>query len=133
MTTSNLGNCPNCGKLYIRIRDLCDVCYREEEETFLKAARYIRDYPRCSIQEVSDATGVSISQIYEFIRSGRIIAKGYSNWEYPCEICGEIIHSGRVCGKCLNTANELKNHIEKEAENQEKYSLRKKNGYIKYL
>lgn len=134
MSISQLGNCPRCGKLYLRVRDICDVCYQKQEDDYLKTAAYLRKNPGSTIQEVSDETGVAVSQIRHFILIGRIVSGHFPNLSYSCATCGSSIRSGKVCKSCLEKSNQIsekENHGESEtvANRNAKNSA----GYISYL
>ncbi len=131
--SAQLGNCPKCGKLYLRVRDICDTCYQKQEDDYLKAAAYLREYPGSTIQEVSDATKVTFAQIRQFILAGRILTGYYQNLSYPCETCGTLISSGRTCANCIKTLNKLVQLDEddkKETKSSEWKSRR--TGYISH-
>ena len=67
----NLGNCPRCGKLYaLNFRDVCSNCIKEIELEYQACVDYLREQKGANIQELSDATEVSIKQITRFIRGG---------------------------------------------------------------
>ena len=134
MSTPKLGNCPNCGKLFLRIRNLCDACIQKQEEDYQKAAAYLREHPGCTIQVLSEATGVSMIQIRQFILAGRILADHFPNLSYPCELCGSQINTGKICGKCMKSAHDLKLQVQRGAEDNRSGKGRNTPGYIsKYL
>ncbi|ETI67703.1 TIGR03826 family flagellar region protein [Neobacillus vireti] len=119
MGTPQLTNCPKCGKLFLRIRNICDGCYQKQEEDFLKAAGYLREHSGITIQELSDQTGVSVTQIRQFIWAGRILVDQFPNLSYPCETCGNMIQKGRKCKDCLDTINKLASQISNREEKGE--------------
>jgi flagellar operon protein (TIGR03826 family) len=98
----SLGNCPRCRKLYLKVRDICDECYQKQEEDFLKVSSHLREYPGDTIQEVSEATKVTVSQIRLFILAGRLIVGHFPNLSYPCDICGTQIRTGKTCKNCMS-------------------------------
>jgi uncharacterized protein len=114
LAAPKLGNCPKCRKLYLRVREICDDCYQKQEGDYLKVASYLRDYPGITIQELSEETKVSISQIRHFILIGRIIIGHFPNLSYPCETCGVMIKTGKTCTTCNKAIQELTEQIEKE-------------------
>jgi flagellar operon protein (TIGR03826 family) len=111
---SRLSNCPKCGKLFIRVREICDDCYEKQEEDYQKVSSYLWDHPGCNIQELSNATGVSVSQIRQFILANRIIISQFKNLSYPCDTCGKMIKEGKTCPSCLKKIIELASKVEKE-------------------
>ncbi|MEM5591522.1 hypothetical protein AAHH67_06740 [Niallia circulans] len=69
---AELGNCPNCGDIYVinNIRDVCLKCYKQEEADYEKVYQYIRKKQNCTAQmdDVVEATGVERTLIYKFIK-----------------------------------------------------------------
>lgn len=60
----NLGNCPRCGKLYaLNFRDVCSNCIKEIEKEYQICVDYLRENKGTNIQELSDATEVSIKTL----------------------------------------------------------------------
>ncbi|MGG6313271.1 TIGR03826 family flagellar region protein [Paenibacillus macerans] len=97
----NLGNCPRCGRLFANnFRDICPSCIKEIEEEYEKCLKYLREEKTATIQEVHEATGVSIRQITKFIKEGRISVANNPNMMYPCEVCGVLIREGNMCDSC---------------------------------
>ena len=130
MATPQLGNCPKCRKLYLRIRNICDECYQKQEEDYLKTAAYLREYPGSTIQEVSDETKVSVVQIRQYILSGRILMGSFPNLTYPCETCGNMIRGGKTCKSCLARVNQISNQSGKEEKEHTPEKNNKAGGYI---
>jgi uncharacterized protein len=112
---SQLGNCAQCGKLFVRVRNICPDCIKKQEEEFLTVAAYLREHHRCTLQELSEETKVSISRIRKFILDGRIILTDLPNLQYPCESCGAMIRKGKVCDQCLQTITQLAEEAEKRS------------------
>lgn len=110
---TNLGNCTRCGKLFLKLRDICPDCFQKQEDNFVLVNEYIRNHNNCTIQEVSDETGVSITQIRQFILANRIIVNNFPNLSYPCDTCGSQIKEGKKCQSCMVTINELSKQVEK--------------------
>lgn len=97
----NLGNCPRCGKLFANnFRDICPSCIKDIEQEYEKCLKYLREEKTATIQEVSEATGVSIKQITKFIKEGRITVADNPNMMYPCEVCGVLIRDNNMCDSC---------------------------------
>lgn len=97
----NLGNCPRCGRLYaLNFRDVCSNCIKEIELEYQTCVDYLRENKGANIQELSDATEVSIKTITKFIREGRISIENAPNMMYPCEVCGMLIREGHMCDSC---------------------------------
>jgi uncharacterized protein len=116
---NNLGNCIKCGKLFLKIRDICQDCFQKQEDQFVLVNDYLRNHKNSTIQDVSDETGVSIAQIRQFILANRIQVHYFPNLYYPCDTCGSQIKEGKKCHSCLATINELSKQIEKVHTNTE--------------
>ena len=70
-------------------------------------------------------TDVSEELLLKFIKSGRIQVKQFPNLGYPCDKCGAIIQTGKLCESC---ATELRKEIDlHEKEEQRKEELLKQN------
>lgn len=99
----NVANCPRCGRLFQKgMHNVCGACVKEEEDQFNACVTYIKDNRNCTINELSNETGVTIRQITKFIKDGRIFISDNPNMGYPCDSCGEIIRSGKLCSACSN-------------------------------
>jgi len=79
---------------------LCQVCIKELEHEYEICVNYLRENKGTNIQELSDATGISIKEITRFIREGRISIANAPNMMYPCEVCGTLIRDGHMCDSC---------------------------------
>lgn len=130
MVTGKLGNCSKCGRLYLRVRAICDDCFQKQEEDYHQAATYLRNNPGSTIQELHEATNVSIAQIRQFIWTGRIISGNFPNLSYPCEACGSMIQKGKTCSTCLGNINKLASKVQNEGNEQKRDQKEKNNGYI---
>ncbi|GIP28711.1 hypothetical protein J23TS9_38410 [Paenibacillus sp. J23TS9] len=97
----NLANCPRCGRLFAaNFRDMCPNCIKDIEHEYEICVQYLREEKGATIQELSEATEVSIKQITRFIREGRISVMNAPNLMYPCEVCGTLIREGHMCDSC---------------------------------
>ncbi|GIO62896.1 MULTISPECIES: TIGR03826 family flagellar region protein [Paenibacillus] len=97
----NLANCPRCGRLFAaNFRDICPNCIKEIEREYEICVDYLREQKGANIQELSEATGVSVKQITSFVREGRISIVNAPNLMYPCEVCGTLIREGHMCDSC---------------------------------
>src|SRR5690606_27608877 len=111
------------GKVFAKgLRDICPACVKDIEREYDACLNYLRLNKGATIHEVSDETQVSIRQITNFIKEGRISLYNTPNMGYPCEVCGIIIREGGICTECrkrlardVNTANE-RERLRKEEE-----------------
>jgi flagellar operon protein (TIGR03826 family) len=110
----NIDYCPRCGKIFAKgIRDICPACVKTVEEEYERCVEYLRKNNGANIQELSEATEVSVKQITKFIREGRISLANAPNLMYPCEVCGILIREGLMCDRCRNR---LRNDIRQAEE-----------------
>jgi hypothetical protein len=104
---------------------ICPVCLGDEEEEIELVKNYLKENPHSTPNEIFEATGVSRVKVIEFIKRGRILNPNF--WViYSCELCGEPIREGRVCGNCrarlrreLQTISKKKSLFKKEEEEGE--------------
>jgi flagellar operon protein (TIGR03826 family) len=126
--TMNLGNCPNCGSLFVKspFRDICESCYREEEEAFEKVYRFLRkrENRMATMAQIVDATGVKESLLIKFIKSGRLQLAQFPNLGYPCDRCGKLIREGRLCANCLTDLNKQLETLQQEEEMKKRHQMR---------
>jgi flagellar operon protein (TIGR03826 family) len=127
---AQLVNCRKCGKLFLRIKNVCEECYKKQEDDFKSVTDYLRDFPGSTIHELSEATGVSIGQIREYILANRILASNFMNISYPCETCSSLIQTGKICSNCQDTLNKLAKKMEQKVTNRVKEKTGKSGGYI---
>ena len=101
---NELTNCPSCQALFVRnkFRDVCESCYKKEEELYTIVYNYIRkrENRTATIVEVVRATGVEELMLMKFIKSGKLRITSNPNLGYGCEYCGSLIREGRFCESC---------------------------------
>ncbi|MDI6602213.1 MAG: MerR family transcriptional regulator [Thermoanaerobacteraceae bacterium] len=117
-----LKNCKRCGKLFVYNGiDLCPDCIREDEEDFKKVKDFLYQYPKASVFEISEATGVAPEKILNFLKQGKLeISSDNTGITLTCERCGRPINSGRFCEECLKI---IRNQFEGlSADEQNKYA-----------
>ncbi|RDU22074.1 flagellar protein [Anaerosacchariphilus polymeriproducens] len=95
-------NCRECGRLfnYIGGIKLCPDCIEALEKKFADVKEYIYQNENCGIREVSDAVGVSVAQIKQWVREERLIFSSKAGSVIECELCGAPIVTGKYCQKC---------------------------------
>lgn len=127
----NVENCPRCGKIYVKnFRDVCPECVKDIDNQYEKCVKFLRDYRKGTISELSEATEVSIKQITKFIREGRISIVNAPNMSYPCEVCGTLIRENSICLSCRQRlAKDVSNAREDENRAGE---LRKQEGQMSF-
>lgn len=134
-----LGNCSQCGEVFAKgLRDVCPKCYREEEEAFKIVYHFLmkRKNRQATLSEIVEATKVKEELIIKFIKQKRLRTSQFPKLAYPCEMCGNDIIEGRLCGDCskgIKKEIEFHDKIEKIMEERNKeegrsiyYSIHKK-------
>ncbi|WLR50602.1 hypothetical protein LC040_15245 [Bacillus tianshenii] len=118
---ADLGNCPKCGRLYVRnLAGICDMCRKEEEKQFDLVYKYIRkkENRKATIDQIEEDTGVLKDTIMRFVKEGRLRTSQFPNIGYGCKRCGTVIREGEMCSRCVSSIkNDLQRHDrEKERE-----------------
>lgn len=100
--TMEVKTCKKCGKLfqYITGAPICPRCKKKEEELFQEVKAYLRANKGSTMEEVSEATGASLTMIQRFLREGRLEVTADSPIALSCEQCNAKIYTGRFCDKC---------------------------------
>ncbi|NOV00479.1 TIGR03826 family flagellar region protein [Paenibacillus planticolens] len=112
----NVANCPRCGKIFVKgFAEVCPNCLKDLEQQYDKCLKYLRANKGTNINELSEATDVSIKQITKFIREGRISIVHAPNMAYPCEVCGTLIRENTICEPCrMKLVKDVRNTEEDE-------------------
>ncbi|PXW93008.1 flagellar operon protein (TIGR03826 family) [Streptohalobacillus salinus] len=129
-----LENCPRCGDLFVKTtRDVCQKCYKEEEEKFDIVYRFMkkRVNREARIPEIVEGTGVEEDLIIKFVKEKRLRVSQFPNMTYPCERCGKEIAEGKLCASCsgeltgdlkqLDSIESIKRQREKEDNKAQTY------------
>jgi flagellar operon protein (TIGR03826 family) len=129
---SELSNCPNCNDVFVKtqFREVCQNCWKEEEKQYETVYQFIRkrENRAATIQQVEEQTGVEEELILKFIRSGRLQITHFPNLGYPCDKCGRIIRTSKLCETCtVELRKELLTH---DAEEERKKQLNRKSTYF---
>ncbi|OXM88133.1 flagellar protein [Paenibacillus rigui] len=101
MSILAVANCPCCGKVYQKnLRNLCMDCIRVLENEYDECYAYLRTHRRATTEQLSSATGVSVRQIFSWIKAKRLSINDYPNLTYPCDSCGDPIKHQKLCFAC---------------------------------
>ncbi|WP_042142639.1 TIGR03826 family flagellar region protein [Paucisalibacillus sp. EB02] len=122
---AELANCLQCGKVFVKqLKDICRNCYKEEEVAFKKVYEFLKQQKNreATLYEVVEATGVEETLITKFIKEKRLRTSMFPKLGFPCERCGTLIVSGKLC---MNCSVELKNDLQ-QLESIEKIAERNK-------
>lgn len=107
MAGYSMKNCPKCGNVFTFIKNpICPDCQEEEDQIFETVRRYLKDNGDKTLEEVAEATEVSVKKILKFIKDGRIDISTNTSISYACDGCGKPITSGSYCPNC---ATKIKN------------------------
>ncbi|MFC5448794.1 TIGR03826 family flagellar region protein [Paenibacillus aestuarii] len=121
----NVANCPRCGKIFIKgVSSVCPACMKDIDRQYEKCLKYLRENKGSTIQELSEATEVSVNQITKFIREGRISLANSPNMSYACEVCGTSIRENTICDSCRS---KLMRDVRNTAEDERRKEELKKN------
>lgn len=131
----DLSNCPECGEIYIKskFRDVCEKCWREEEAAYDTVYKFMRkrENRAATMLQVVEATGVTEALILKFIKNGKLQITQFPNLGYPCDKCGKIIRTGKLCEGCASEImNDLKN-FERDEEFKQKVNSHKGTYFTK--
>src|SRR5699024_11374641 len=83
-----LANCSRCNNVFVKtLRDICQQCYREEEEAFETVYRFLsqRKNREATLMEIVEATGVEEELVIKFIKEKRLRTSQFPKLAYPCE------------------------------------------------
>lgn len=96
-----ISNCARCDRIFRATmgKRLCPSCDQKDKEEFAAVRSYLCEHPRSDIITVSEATGVPVKQIQEYLREGRLVLADGIEW-LKCERCGAAITTGWLCPKC---------------------------------
>ncbi len=110
MAGFSMRNCPKCGNVFTFVRNpICPECQAKEDEIFESVRFYIKENGSKSIEEVAEATEVSVKKILNYIREGKIELSSNEGIQLACENCGKPISVGRYCAIC---ASKIKNKFD---------------------
>lgn len=115
--------CRRCRALfnYIHGDVLCPKCKEGEEKDFKVVRKFLRQYPKSTIHQTVNETGVNVKLINKFLRDGRLEISDDSPIGIDCSRCGQMIKSGMYCPSCaaevqqeLNNAANNGNRLKKD-------------------
>ncbi len=132
---SQIETCPSCGDIYVKnqFRDVCQNCWKEEEKAYDEVSKFMRrrENRAATMLQVVEAVGIEEELLLKFIRSGRLKVTQFPNLGYPCDKCGTIIRTGKLCEPCaLEIKKDLEQHEQEEAFREE---LRKREKQATYF
>lgn len=120
-------NCIRCGNVFSTERDInvCPDCIAKENDDLKKVKEYLLDFPLANAMEVSERTGVSIIQIFKFVKMGSLILTAPTE-AFKCRLCGKDVKKGTLCQDCIDKVSELKDAVKKKEKEKLKREFEKK-------
>lgn len=113
---AELRNCPTCGDFfnYTGVREVCANCAVNEEKMYETVYRFLRkrENRAANIDRIAEATGVTESLLHQWVRKGRLQPALFPNLGYPCDKCGALTTTGKLCVKCTDEIKRDLNTIE---------------------
>lgn len=101
---AELRSCPLCGEFfnYTGLREVCHSCAQKEEDMYQIVYRFLRkrENRAANIDRIEEATGVERDLLYKWVRKGRLHPAVFPSLGYPCDNCGHLTNSGKLCEKC---------------------------------
>jgi flagellar operon protein (TIGR03826 family) len=126
-------NCPNCNAIFVKnqFRDICPKCWKKEEEDFQTINQFMRkrENRAATIEQVVEQTGVSEELILKFIKKGRLQLTNFPNLGYPCDKCGRIIRTGKLCENCAGELREGLKTFQAEEKRKQELLQRQRSTY----
>lgn len=131
-----LTNCGICGKLFIRsYAECCLDCSQEIEKDFKSVNHFLRieKNRNVTLEELSDATKVSVKRLADFIREGRIMGEDYPRLGYPCAHCDKLIKRQLLCSECFDLfTTDMNRTLKRDRLMEEIGTARKKQAKVQY-
>jgi flagellar operon protein (TIGR03826 family) len=101
-----LRNCPSCDAFfnYTGVRDICGKCATNEEKQYEVVYKFLRkrENRAATVERICEVTGTEPSLLHKWVRKGRLQPAMFPNLGYPCDNCGKLTISGKLCANCIN-------------------------------
>ena len=128
-------SCRICKRLfdYLGGQKICPECRDALEKKFIEVRDYIRANPNVDITQIAEDNEVSVQQLNEWVREGRLEFTKGSPIKINCEKCGASITSGRFCDKCKEQmAGNLSSAFKKDESASKKKSIDPKGEKMRF-
>ena len=126
-------NCPSCDAFfnYTGVRDVCHSCGQKEEDMYQIVYRFLRkrENRAATIDRIEEATGVDRELLYKWVRKGRLHTAVFPNLGVPCDNCGHITNSGKLCERCQDNIKSELRTFEAAKEFRESIKANDKSAY----
>ena len=101
-----LANCRQCGKLYNKVtdREICEDCYKEEEDLLSEVQDYLRDHRKASVLNIAEDLDIDHDLIEKWVHEDRIHLVTSESSKNKCSNCGRELKesdTGPMCKTCL--------------------------------
>ena len=131
---AELRDCPKCGAFfnYTGVRDICHKCASNEEEQYQVVYRFLRkrENRAATAERIEEATGVDKSTLYKWVRKGRLQPAMFPNLGYPCDNCGRLTQTGKLCERCVKEIKSGLRTFEAAQEFRENILINEKGTYL---
>ena len=101
---AELRDCPTCGDFfnYTGLREVCAKCAMNEEKMYEEVYRFLRrrENRAATIERIVEVTGVTETLLHQWVRKGRLQPALFPNLGYPCDNCGKLTTTGKLCDRC---------------------------------
>jgi len=73
-----------------------------EEKMYEEVYRFLRrrENRAATIERIVEATGVTETLLHQWVRKGRLQPALFPNLGYPCDNCGKLTNTGKLCVSC---------------------------------
>ena len=117
-------SCKRCGVLFHHVvgAPLCQKCKKKVEEDFQRVKEYLYEYPGAAMATVCEELDVTVRQVKQYLREGRLSVTIDSPIGLECERCKVRIITGRYCDNCIAA---MSNQFSTTAKGMERKSISK--------
>lgn len=123
---AEIRECPGCGKIFNfnGLRDVCASCFNEEEKKFEEVYRFMRrrENRAATMEQIEEQIGVEKDLIQKWVRKGRLQPALFPNLGYPCDRCGALTQTGKLCDRCKSEIESELNQIQAAEELREAFN-----------
>ncbi|WP_432354578.1 TIGR03826 family flagellar region protein [Sporosarcina sp. A2] len=103
---AELKDCPSCGQFfnYTGVREVCGKCGMNEERVYEDVYRFLRkrENRAATIERIVEVTEATESMLHKWVRKGRLQPAMFPNLGYPCDSCGKLTSTGKLCDECAS-------------------------------
>lgn len=128
--------CRRCNALFHHVvgPPLCQKCIKKDEEDFQRVKAYLYDNPGAAMAVVCEELNVSVRQIKQYLREGRLAVPEDSPIGLECERCNARITTGRYCDRCIAGMSNQFSSIAKGMQKEQASNLSQKtSNKMRYL